>query len=247
MKKNLKVFLLAILLCPILLLFACSSPAKYLITANPSDSNLGSVPISTDINFEEKDEGTKITLVAKEKHSDTNPFICWVKDAKEVVSNNKSLSLTYGEDTEGNYTAVFHETNVSSMSYASLSSLNFTTENSDYKTINYTISYQLSSFTDFIELNSGSFDVGEESKTNNFSVIYFGGAGSEREFKFKFSLEIASQSGSTTTFYGDVAGSIARNDFDSDGKCLIISDCVWHGENLGTFEFSFSKLTKDTF
>ena len=89
--------------------------------------------------------------------------------------------------------------------------------------------------------------VGEELKTNNFSVIYFGGAGSEREFKFKFSLEIISQSGAVTTFSSNYAGSIVRDDFDSNGQCSISSDCMWHGENLGTFEFSFSKLTKDTF
>ena len=54
MKKSLKIFLTCLFLCPLLILTACQSPAQYSITTNPSDSSLGSIPESSEINLNKK-------------------------------------------------------------------------------------------------------------------------------------------------------------------------------------------------
>ena len=120
MKKSLKIFLTCLFLCPLLILTACQSPAQYSITTNPSDSSLGSIPESSEINLNKKNEGTKITLSIKENYPETNPFICWIKDYKKVVSSEKNLDLTYNAENEGNYTAVFEETSLNKMMFSSL-------------------------------------------------------------------------------------------------------------------------------
>lgn len=247
MKKFFKIFLSAILLCPTLLFFACTSPDQYQIKAYTSDSTLGSVPQAIETNFKKKDEGTNITLTAKENYSATNPFICWVKDHKEVVSNNKTLNLTYNSKTEGEYTAVFHETKLSSMSYASLSSVKFTANSDEYSTVKYTISCLGDSFMEYTQFANGTLTIDEDNPTNNYSIIYFGDSEGTKEFRLKFNLELIEASGSVTTVSADYNGVVTRNDFDSEGNCVVSQNISGLLSNLGVFEITFSKLTKNTF
>lgn len=218
MKRSLKVFLLLLCLCPVLILTACTSPATYLITAIPSDSSLGTIQGA--YNNEQLAEGTTITLIANEKQetSLTNPFICWVKDYKTVVSTEKELSLTYNQATQGNYTAVFEETSPKKMLFASINKINCSVEG--YSTVNYTIKYARtnSGSSDFVELEKGSYTNGQEYSTSNQSLIYFGNAGSNYEYKIQIDLVFVTTTGGETSYNVSFKDLLNKDSFDTTGK-----------------------------
>lgn len=218
MKKSVKIFLILLCLCPILLLTACTSPATYLITAVPSDSSLG--VIQGAYNNEQLSEGTNITLIATEKQETalTNPFICWVKDYKTVVSTEKELSLTYSQSTAGNYTAVFNETSQNKMMFASINKINCSVEG--YSTINYTIKYARvnSGSSDFIELENGSYTNGQEYNTNNTSLIYFGNAGANYEYKIQIDFVFVTATGGETSYSVSFTDLVNKESFNNSGK-----------------------------
>ena len=105
--KKIRFLGLALLLCliPCTVMFACTIKSNYLITASSSDTLLGVVEGMDNNN--EKIEGTLITLKAKER---SGSFVCWVKNNQEIVSGDNekasSLTLVYGKDTAGAYTAI---------------------------------------------------------------------------------------------------------------------------------------------
>ena len=216
MKKFIKIFLFVLVLCPVMILSACTSPPTYLITALPSDMHLGKVIGA--YNNEQLAEGTNITLTAIESNSQTNPFICWVKDYKKVVSTEKELSLTYGQSSTGHYTAVFEESNLTNMMFASLNNISFNPEG--YESVNWTVKYaRTTSGSSYNELETGSFAPGEFA-TSNQSIIYFGSAGSN--YEYNITIELTLQTGDATTDYTvNFRDLLSKNVFDETGSVTI--------------------------
>ncbi len=229
MKKSIKILLILLLICPMVILSACTSPAQYLITALPSDSNLGTIQGA--FNNEKLSEGTQINLLAVEKQSTafTNPFICWIKDYKTVVSTNNQLSLTYNSENAGNYTAVFSETSQSKMMFASINKINFSLEN--MTTINYEIQYARinSGSSNFASLEIGSYANIEEYFTSNKNVVYFGSAGSNYEYMIKVNLNMQQSSGAETEYSVTFTTILNKDLFNSNGTALLT-------ENLNIFD-----------
>ncbi|MCI8555198.1 MAG: hypothetical protein HFI85_01305 [Clostridia bacterium] len=235
MKKSLKVFMSVLCLCPLLLLAGCEKPASYKITAMPSDSILGYVQGA--YNNEQKTEGSKITLVARENSPETNPFICWVKDYKKVASTSKSLPLTYNKSTAGSYTAVYAENSHTQMMFATLSKVSFETE--QYTTINYEIlttggtsgSENSSSFA------AGSFSASEEYKTDLDSILYFGNVNTNYDFRLQVKLKLLNSQNAETTYDIPLMPSINRASFDDTGTAVINLDIpVLYSSITLTFE-----------
>lgn len=245
MKKSLKILLSTLCLFPILIFSGCKSPSEYTISARPSDSFLGSIPEVSNLNLSAKKEGSKITLNVKENFPDTNPFICWVKDYKKVVSVEKTLSLTYSENTAGNYTAVFHEISQSNMMFASVDSLSFIPETENYVSVNYEMMYarDISGSTNFSSLENGSFNIEENYKTNNSSIVYFGSAGDNYRYNIRVHIELTSRDNTLTTFYIDFTEDVNKSIFDSNGVASISES---YGE-IGILNITFKKLNSSMF
>ena len=240
MKKSIKVLLFIFILCPIILLSACTSPPTYLITALPSDMRLGKVVGS--YNNEQLAEGTTITLTANESNSQSNPFICWIKDYKTVVSNEKELSLTYGQSTTGHYTAVFEETNLSNMMFASLNNIFFNPEG--YQSIDWTISYaRTTSGSSYTDLETGSFAPGEFD-TNNQSIIYFGSAGANYEYSIQVNLTLTTATGATTEYTVSFHDLLTKNIFDENGSATITEYIEYFNADLS---INFQKLNSSLY
>ncbi len=243
MKKICRTLLLVLFIFPLLLLSACKSSGSYLISALPSDSSLGSI---SGVLTEQKQEGTKITLVAKETKPSTNPFICWIKDYKNVISTSSSLSLTYNAGSAGNYTAVYEEDSPNKMMYACLSKVSL---NSDvYTSVAYDLNSTLlsSGSNDFSIFNSGNFTVGSEYKTDCKAVLYFGSAGTNNDYKFSIKLRLATGPNSETYYEEQIRELLNKNSFDSEGKCIIKQDITIHNTTVN-LSLTFQKLTKSLY
>ena len=236
MKKNLKIFVFLICLCPLILLTACTPPEKFLISALPSDSSLGSVQ---GVLTEKKEEGSKITLTAKENNSENNPFICWVKDYKTVVSNTKRLNLTYNSSSAGHYTAIFEEDSSSKMMFSCLSKIDF--QPAGYTTINYEIYSALitSGSDEYAKFINGSYTIGSDSEVDKMQVIYFGGVGVNNEYKFKVNLKMLDVQGMETQYEFQINSLLNRNNFE--GENCTISHHV--SDFNADISLTFEKLT----
>ncbi len=246
MKKFIKVFLLILCLCPIVLLTACQSPSSYLITAKPSDSILGSVQGAL---TEQRTEGTGITLSAKENIAQTNPFICWVKDYKNVVSTEKSIYLTYNAETAGFYTAVFAENEPKNMRYACLSNILF--DGTEFSSLSYEISTALmaAGSNEYSPFTSGDLTVGTELKTDCRSVLYFGGAvgGVGNEYKFNIKVNLTPVAGSETTiteYSFSITELLNSSKFNGTDKCVITHNI---SALDSTISLVFTKLSVNTY
>ncbi len=241
MKKNLKFFVLALCLCPLLLLSACTTPDKFMISAKPSDPTLGSVQ---GVKNTEIEEGNKITLTAKENKADTNPFICWIKDYKTIVSTDKNINLTYNASTAGHYTALFDEQNQAGMLFASLSEISFSPEN--YISAKYDITYSnvTSGSSDYFGYLSESYSTEPAVKTNTKSVLYFGGAGTNNTYKFNVTITLQAGQTNERKYSFQVNDLLSKSSFDNDGKYVVT-------QYLEPFEteisFTFEKLNKTMF
>lgn len=244
MKKFLKVFLFIICLCPIVLLAACQSPSSYLITAKPSDSILGSVQGAL---TEQQTEGTGITLTAKENSPQTNPFICWVKDYKKVVSTEKSLNITYNSYTAGFYTAIFAEKEYKNMRYACLSNILF--DGNEYSSVNYEISTALmaAGSNEYSEFTNGELTVGTEIKTDCTSVLYLGGGGVNNEYKFNIKLNLTPITETETTikeYTFSINELLKPEKFNGTDKCVITHEIPALNSSISLV---FTKLSSTTF
>ena len=245
MKKTLKTLLIFILMLPIVILSACTSPTKYQITVNPSDSNLGSIPEATTLNFTKMDEGTYTTFTAKENLPETNPFICWVKDYKKVVSKEKTYELVYNSQSAGNYTALFKENDVNKMLFASLNKINFEAVSETYSTANYVVRYARTSSgsSTYSELESGSFSLGETYHTNNESILYFGGAGVNSNYKIKVNIDLVTISGASTSLEIDITSIISKASFNGNAQMSVAESYVGYGD----LTLTFAKITPELY
>lgn len=234
MKRKLK-YLFAICLCP-LLLTACTPPPSYIINANPSDLKLGSVKGAT---LDEKEEGSQINLEAIENYSETNPFICWVKNGRNVVSTDKKLDLTYSESTAGSYTAVFEEEDSKKMRYSTLTRIDCQPEgysNVSFKLSVSTISSGSTNYTPFIE---GSMSNGEGFITDSNTICYMGSADGANVFRFQISFEL--EAGDKTDKFIYVFNNTLNDTLFNDAGICTITE---HFDDLKTdITLTFNKLT----
>ena len=169
MKKSIKILLSFLCLCPLLLLTACGSSTYYVINVSSSDDYIGTFSNNRNNNPRQL-EGTSITLTAIEKSS-SNPFICWVKDNKTVVSTSSELQMTYSSQTAGNYTAVFEEA-PSGMMYTALDNLRI--NNSNYYGANFVLYYSntISGNDVYVEFERGSIGSEGTFNSSHTSVLY---------------------------------------------------------------------------
>lgn len=216
MKKSKKFLLSALLLSPLITLTACVPPPSYLITASTYGSTWGHI---LGAQTEEKEENTKITMTAVELDEENHPFICWVKNYHKVCSTENALELTYNEETEGHYTAVFHE-NYSSMMFASLSEITIT--NADYSSLKYSLRYSSNSSgsNNYSLFSEGEFDPSEAFKTDNSSVLYFGPIGNVVEYKFEFDVTFANEEAEEETKTIRITKKLDNNSF-ANGLCQL--------------------------
>lgn len=194
--KKISIMMLALIstLFPCLIMSACTTLNEYLITAS-WDTLLGSVTGFD--NYKSKAEGTSITLKAIPK-ADAE-FVCWIKDHEVIVDGNEgeltSLTLTYGQQTAGNYTALFREkNNYQSMQYAKL------------------VKVELQDISSQVEIYWRSTDIEEQDDENSIilqnptvlndintkRVVYLGGLG--KDTSFRFSGTVTTINGQTTTY-----------------------------------------------
>lgn len=249
MKKSLKFIFTGLSLCVALLFCACKSPAQYQITATTSDPTLGSVVEAIDILLNKKNEGTNITLHAKENKKETNPFVCWIKDNNKVVGAQTELPLTYNASTEGNYTAVFHENESSKMMFASLANISINPPEYEHGYDN--VEYEIKTGLTGLDLNTlpvfatGHFSLTEqEQNTNNLSVLYFGT--SNKTYATKAIIKLTSSvSEKERTLIYNFAGSDAVNENNLEvNKTITIRD---EGQNRDwKLTLTFEKLSSST-
>lgn len=247
MKNLLKKAFFGLFACSILFVVACASPEKYLITVNPSDSSLGSVLEASDVNLNEKDEGTRITLNAKENKGDTNPFICWVKDYNKVVGTEKQLELTYNAQTSGNYTAVFSEINSSKMMFASLSNIILS---SSYNILEYEVtSYKGIQPSVFA---SGRIELSETAttyETDNTCLLYFGSAGANFDYEIRINLKFSDSLNpdNTATIPYSFQSSVNKSSFGENGTCTITGELPVINNTESDISLTFTKLDYSMF
>lgn len=244
MKKSLKLILSAIAFSSAFLFVACTPPNYYSISAFPSDSNIGSVAEATLINSNPQAEGTKITLNARENFPETNPFVCWVKNHEDIVSTVSSIDLTYNAKSQGRYTAVFKETNLSGMMYSVLSNIKYTNSGAYFNSIKYTVEYaRISTGSDiYNEFNNGELYVNNAYSPRKEKVLYFGEPGNSYNYKIRVNLDLTT--GNTTTSISfDFSDLLGQDKFESKENYTITKDYTGYG-NLTLI---FSKINTNTF
>ncbi len=135
--KKFKFFNLTLLLLVCITFFAGCSETKYFsVVTKSSNSEIGTGNGSINTTWA---EGTELNLIATSKDQSKHPFICWVKDGTKVYSSESNTKLKVGADTEGVYTAVFKEEQISSMMYATLTNITYNTSN--FTSIEYRVDY----------------------------------------------------------------------------------------------------------
>lgn len=226
MKKTFKIlFTLLFCLCPTLLLSACGSVDYYTINATSSSTTLGSV---TGVPNAAVAQDSVVTLTARSNDETNNPLIAWVKDDEKLVEipslnqngRDNSLVLASSAETEGKYTAVFNEP-TSSMMYAFLSSANILYLDGKFvepETFTTSFSYAIMS------AGSSSFLPFQHEITKQPNVLYFGGAGVNREYKFNVTISFT---------YGEETKQVAAS---SD---LIISKTTFGDQESVAIPFIF--------
>ena len=245
MKKSLKMFLISLCLCPLLLLSACGTTSYYTITVSPSDSVLGSV-LGT-LSDSAQVEGTSMTLTAKENNAQTNPFICWIKNNNTVVGTDSTLTLTYNSSTAGRYTALFAETNPSSMMYTALSTITFDPAD-DVTSLNFSLSYsRTASGSDvYTTLASQTLTAENTYTSDHTSVLYLGSAGTISNYQYRFYLQITTvDSTGRETTYSLTSQTILNNSyFNGSNSCEIT---IYDNVSDSNIVLSFEKLSKELF
>lgn len=216
MKKNIKLSLFSLCLSPLFLLTACVAPPSYTITASSSDLQLGYVQGATS---QAKEEGSIIKLNAVSTSS--SPFICWIKDNKTIVSNESEFELTYQQDTEGHYTAVFEETDIQKMIYAKLEEIEFAPAGAT--NIEYTIQTAMltSGSNDYYDFVQGTLPKAEDEEPQEESVIYFGGAGADYVYVIKIKFKYTDSSNAETSFEYTLKTKIDKSTFSNAGSLVI--------------------------
>lgn len=247
MKKSILFILTLILsITPCFFLEACGSLPSYLITALPSDSTLGRVEgVNNKI---EQQEGTRITLKAV-ANSTSNPFLCWIKDYSEIVSNEEEFELTYNKNTAGNYTAVFEE-DVSKMLFASLKEIEIDTSSdiSDAPFLEVNIEYAR---MDTGSTNYFPFLTYSSNQPNNLitltsnKVLFFGGIGKDYQYNLKASFVLQNGETGITTYSVTFNNLLNKNCFE-DGYSYSLQGSFAVSQNqTKDFTITFEKLTKD--
>ncbi len=246
--KKIRFLGLALLLCliPCTVMFACTIKSNYLITASSSDTLLGVVEGMDNNN--EKIEGTLITLKAKER---SGSFVCWVKNNQEIVSGDNekasSLTLVYGKDTAGAYTAIFRDgDNYQNMLYATLTSVK-TDEIVSSLEITWTRQDILDEQTGNSIVLPNGLASGTETPITTNKVYYFGKLG--QDITYRFSAKItATTNTSTNVYYASFTTALSKNcDFKNASESEITSSNFTmtgtYGENSSkTITLTFSKL-----
>lgn len=191
--KKINIFALGfVCLLSCLFMSACTIKEKFLITAS-WDTMLGS--ITGFDNSQSKTEGTTITLKATAKAN--AEFVCWIKDYEEIVAGNasesSSLTLTYGSDTAGNYTALFREKdNYQSMQYAKLTKIELQEAVSQIE-IRWSTEITSQDNKNMVVKQNPSISNNVDTKR----VMYLGGLG--QDLSYNISGNVSITSGSETT------------------------------------------------
>lgn len=192
MKKTLKIlFTLLFCLCPTLLLAACGSIEYYTISATSSSTSLGSV---SGVPNAAVAQDSTVTLTARPNDEINHPLIAWVKNDEKLVKipsindgvRDNSLVVSASSESEGKYTAVFNEPNTSMM-YAFLSSCNLLSIDgvlADPSSFTTSFTYAIMS------AGSSTFLPFEHDLAKQPNILYFGGAGVNREYKFKVIISL---------------------------------------------------------
>lgn len=242
MKSKFKFVLSLLLLMPLMLLAACDITNYYTITCRSSDETLGLASGGSDV---AKADGCELTLVATELNPEQTPFVCWIKDNSKVVSFDKNYSLTYSAQTQGNYTAFYHE-NPNGVAYATVTDIKIEGVSSGTVQVQYA---STNSSTNYRTLENLSFSSGT-CQTDKTNLIFFGGAsGSDGRNEFVFRV-IVSQPTSTggETSYTIMIDSILTNaasasqnqaNFDSQGQCTLTGT---NNDNI-TLTITLSKIS----
>lgn len=238
--KKFNIITLAIISCliPCFLFIGCTSKEEFLITSS-CNTMLGS--ITGGDNFRTKAEGTAITLKAIPK--DNCEFVSWIKDYEELISGNSndmtSLTLVYGADTQGHYTALFRDNaNPQKVSYAKV------------------IKLQLSESINEIELDWSRTDINQTHNAPAISfqkpnislintvqtnmIFYFGELG--KDLTYRFSGTITKIEGKTTNYYPiTFTSTLSKSLFDSseDGLTCTIKGTYSQSKEI---ELTFKKL-----
>lgn len=236
MKKSKKAMIISLCLTPLLLLTACVPPPSYTISASSSDLSLGYIQgqISG-----EMEEGSKVTLTAVAKTQ--NPLVCWVKDNKKIISQESILELTYSDKTAGHYTAVFEESDISKMQYASLTDIDFTP--SGIIKVNYqiTTAFLTSGSSDYYEFVNGEYTVGQDYSVEPESVMYFGGAGQEYVYIVKIKFNLFDSQNTETSFEYTLQQKINKTTFNGKAGLKITEKVTML--NDAELTLTFQKLT----
>lgn len=238
MKKLIKILLSFLCLCPLLLLTACSASTYYVINVSSSDDYIGTFSNNRNNNPRQL-EGTSITLTAIEK-SPSNPFICWIKDNKTVISTNSKLQMKYSGQTAGNYTAVFEET-PSGMMYTALDNLRI--NNSNYYGTNFALYYSntISGNDMYVELERGSIGSDGTFNSSHTSVLYLGSVGTINSFQYKFKIEFTASDGNMQFF--ETTAVLSNSTFNNTNTASVtITD-----SSSSDITLNFEKLSKNMY
>ena len=245
--KKFRLVGLALLLClsPCTTMFACTVKSNYLITASSSDTVLGIVEGMDNNN--EKLEGTTITLKAKERNGS---FVCWVKNNEEIVNSDEenatSLTLVYGKETAGAYTAIFRDgNNYQNMLYATITSVSASEAitNLEITWSRQDIQDEQTDKNSILLPNGLASTITTTISTNK--VYYFGKLG--QDISYRFSAKItASTSVGTNVYYANFTTLLSKNsDFqdtaDIEGNSTSFTMTGSYGDNK-TINLVFSKL-----
>ena len=250
MKKSKFLFLFALLLVPLMLFTACDELSYYRIAVNSNDSTLGGISPSGASNFK---GGAQVKLKATPNPStaSTNPFVCWVKDNKEIISLDSETAITVSADTEGEYTALFEKTDRQNLMYFALREIEFEFDSEAYSSFDYEIAYKTSTNSQEVEFMSGNstsstanfvFDV----KTPVISIFDSDITPINYDLVIKLTLNAKnSASGEFENFYP--SGLTVKNtDFSGDENGLFVTtqSTTIEGHN---FRLKFEKVCKDSF
>lgn len=240
-KSFIKICLVFVLFLSLVLLTACGETAYFTISALPSDAQLGSIDGVQD---ESLSEGTRITLTAREKNAETNPFLCWVHNDGTIVSTNTNLDLTYNESTQGNYTAIFAEQSPSQMMYASITQISATLPSDvaslDVVLLSATVEDGSNIYSTKL---SGNLENGIL-ETDKTSVVCFRDETGSNSFTFQLQISINYTDGShsTQSYTLNFNTTLTRTLFGSNSTYSISQNDT----NLGTtISITFEKLSVD--
>ena len=235
MKKSKIATIFSLCLTPMLLLTACVAPPNYKITATSSDIQLGYVQ---GFDKDAMPEGNQVTLHAVS--TSDSPFLCWIKDDKTIVSNKEKLTLTYNQENQGYYTALFEEKNISAMMYASLYDFEFSPQNCVKIEYELKTAILTSGSNDYYNFISSSYAVGDDYINKSPNVIYFGGAGDEYVYLLKVAFKLYDAQNAETSYEYQVETKVNKNAFDENGIFTITENVSALETNLTV---KFKKLT----